>query len=172
MGLETVLRDRVEKLEQKVDKMISLLGELLNQQSHKHQPGTSAHTATAAATPLVTAVTPSPVSDHGLSSQDMDESGHEIDMSDIPLSGITQSEHNQHSSECDGSALRYPPSSSSEVVVGGKGKGQSSRNTASKHSEHDSTPSPQIGEKKSSLCTGKPYRQRMPRLTKGTYMTE
>ena len=89
--------------------MISLLGELLNQQSHKHQPGTSAHTATAAATPLVTAVTPSPVPDHGLSSQDMDESGHEIDMSDIPLSGITQSEHNQHSSECDGSALKHPP---------------------------------------------------------------
>ena len=143
-GLETVLRDRVEKLEQKVDKMISLLGELLNQQSHKHQPGTSAHTATAAATPLVTAVTPSPVPDHGLSSQDMDESGHEIDMSDIPLSGITQSEHNQHSSECDGSALKHPPSSSSEVVVGGKGKGQSSRNTASKHSEHDSTPSPKL----------------------------
>ena len=73
-----------------------------SQSAIPHQTGTGAHTVAATATSLVTAVIPSPVSNHGYHSQGMGESRHEVGRPDIPLSGIAQSEHNQHSNECDG----------------------------------------------------------------------
>ena len=159
-GQDTGLRGRVEKLEQKLDKLISLLDTLISQQQsaapHKAQQPTPGPTA---------APPNSPGSDliEVVDGPDTDAAPSEIDMSDADfgLSEAFPSPSPRESGDGDGSGQ---PSTSRGTDAGRKGK--TGRNITKQHSE--GTPSPYIGRRPSGSADRKGERP-MPNLTKETY---
>lgn len=172
---DTVLRDRVEKLEQKLDKMITLLGELLERQSgHAHTSALASHSG-ASAPPTAAVVMPgqaSPAPGPSHTSTDMPVSDGAMDMTDIPISGISLSQGTQNSVDSDMSISLSQQSTSPETGGVRGGQGQGSRPMISHSTEHDLSPSPHIGERKSKLGGVKSGKSRMPSLTRGTYASE
>lgn len=166
---DAVLRDRVEKLEQKVDKMITLLDKLVAQQeSSSGSAGPSAGSSTQG--PSVS-IPPLPQADmaEDVAQHVTDTPTREMEMtdSDLPLSGLSGTLQAPYSGEHDPSTDLPSPSLGSWGIAGRKGKHTGIRT----HTQSDgdmSTVSPQLGDRKYRIPDGKPGRQ-MPSLTRGNY---
>ena len=157
-GSDTGLRGRVEKLEQKVNKLISLLGKLISQQVPP--PNKSPQPATA--TVSTTDPPNSPESDliEVVHSPDPDAHTSEVDMSDTEF-GLSESLPSLSSGDIEnrGGASQ----SRTSWVVAGDRKGKQGRRMAKQPSE--SISSPYKGKHPSGSGERKGDRQ-MPNLTK------
>ena len=162
-GQDPVLRERVEKLEQKVDRMISLLGQLIDQKSDRAPTTESSSPTGGAAPPPVPTVSPSP---------ELTVSDGAMDMTDIPLSGISELQSTQTSSDSDMTIGMTHHDTCGEVAGDERVQEQSSMNRTTKLTEPDISPSPHLGERRSKLRGGKSGKPRMPSLTRGTYSSE
>ena len=156
---DPILRDRVEKLEQKVDKMLSLLGELLDRQPDRsHQSGSGPPTGGARPPPP-----PQPA---------VTLSENVMDMTDVPLSGNSELQGPQTSSASDMPHSVSQAGTSREADVDGHMERHGSQNQSPKSSDHDISASPHLGERRSKFGGGKSGKPRMPSLTRGTYPSE
>ena len=159
-GQDTGLRGRVEKLEQKMDKLISLLDTLISQQ---------------VATPHKSPQTPGPVRapPHSpdcdlievVHSPDTDTTPSEIDMSDADF-GLSETVPSLSPRDPVDRGGSGQPSTSRGVDVGRKGK--PGKNPTKQHSE--GTSSPFIGKRPPSAATDRKGERQMPNLTKETYV--
>ena len=169
---DNVLRDRVEKLEQKVDRMITLLSELLDRQSsHAHKSGLDSHSGDFAP-PTVPVVPPGNAPGPSHTSTVMPVSEGVMDVTELPISGVSESQGTQNSADPHMTVSQCPQSTSRETVGGGGGQGHGSRPRSNKPADHDSSSSPHIGERKSKFGVGKSGKPRMPSLTRGAYTSE
>ena len=167
---DTVLRDRVEKLEQKVDRMLTLLDKLVaHQETSSGSAGPSAGSSTpgpSASIPTVPQGTmPEDAAQHD---DDTNNSQMEMTDSDLPLSGFSGTLQAPSSGEHDPSADLSSSNLGSWGIAGRKGKHSSIRTHSQSDGDTLSTVSPQLGERKHRLPDGKQGRQ-MPSLTRGTY---
>ena len=167
---DTVLRDRVEKLEQKVDRMITLLDKLVAQQeSSSGSAGPSAGSSTQG--PSVSIPTlPQGDMTQDVAHHDADTHNSEMEVtdSDLPLSGFSGTLQAPSSGGHDPGADHPLPSPGSWGIAGRKGKHCGVRPSTQSDGDIMPTVSPQLGERKHRLPDVKPGR-RMPSLTRGNY---